>query len=147
MVLKTYEYAEVLKASLAYFNGDELAATTWIKKYAIRNEKGAYLEVSPDDMHVRMAAQFARIEQKYSKQNEGKSFDNLSAYGKNRAPLTNDKIYRLFKDFKYVIPQGSVMYGLGNNEVIASLSNCIVIPAVEDSYGGIFMQTNKWRNF
>ena len=138
MVLRTYQYAEVLEASMIYFNGDELAATTWINKYAVRNAKGDYLELSPDDMHVRMAAQFARIEQKYIKESEGKSYDNLSAYGENREPLTNDKIYNLFKDFKYVIPQGSVMYGLGNKEVIASLSNCIVIPAVEDSYGGIF---------
>ncbi len=137
-VLKTYTYAEVLEASMNYFKGDELAATTWIKKYAVRNIDGEYLEASPDDMHMRMAAQFARIEQKYIKESADKSYEHLSTYGSKRKPLTYDRIYKLFKDFKYVIPQGSVMYGLGNTEVIASLSNCIVIPAVEDSYGGIF---------
>jgi len=136
--LKTYTYTEVLAQSLAYFNGDELAATTWIKKYAIRNDEGDYLEVSPEDMHKRMATQFARIEESYQIKNKGKVFDNLSKYGKERTALTRTKIYNLFKDFKYVIPQGSVMYGLGNTQVISSLSNCIVIPAVEDSYGGIF---------
>ncbi len=138
MVQRTYTYEEVLEASLLYFKGDELAATTWIKKYAVRTNKGAYLEVSPEDMHNRMAKQFARIENKYNADNEGKSFENLSKYGAKRKALTSNSIYQLFKDFKYVIPQGSVMYGLGNKEVIASLSNCIVIPAVEDSYGGIF---------
>jgi len=137
-VKKTYIYDEVLAASLIYFKGDELAATTWIKKYAVRNKKGDYLEVSPEDMHNRMAKQFARIEQDYAKLNEDKTFEGLSEYGKKRTLLTQDKIYNLFKDFKYVIPQGSVMYGLGNKEIVASLSNCIVIPAVEDSYGGIF---------
>ena len=141
-VLKTYNYAEVLEASLDYFNGDELAATTWIKKYAVfftdENGNTAYLEKTPDDMHIRMASQFARIEEKYRKINEGKTFENLSKYGKDRKTLTFDGVYNLLKDFKYVIPQGSVMYGLGNKQVVASLSNCIVIPAVEDSYGGIF---------
>jgi len=141
-VLKTYNYAEVLKASLDYFNGDELAATTWIKKYAVffidENGNTVYLEKTPDDMHIRMASQFARIEEKYRKINEGKTFENLSKYGKDREALTYDTVYNLLKDFKYVIPQGSVMYGLGNKQVVASLSNCIVIPAVEDSYGGIF---------
>lgn len=137
-VKKTYVYEEVLAASLEYFNGDELAATTWIKKYAVRNTKGDYLELSPVEMHERMAKEFARIEQNYVKDNEDKTFKGLSKYGQKRSVLTGDKIYQLFKDFKYVIPQGSVMYGLGNNEVIASLSNCIVIPSVEDSYGGIF---------
>ena len=137
-VKKTYTYDEVLSASLEFFKGDELAATTWINKYAVRNSNGNYLEQSPEDMHRRMAVQFARIEKNYIKMNEDKSLEGLSEYGKNRNTLTEEKIYNLFKDFKYVIPQGSVMYGLGNNEVIASLSNCIVIPAVEDSYGGIF---------
>jgi len=138
MVQRTYTYEEVLEASLLYFKGDELAATTWIKKYAVRNKKGDYLELSPSDMHQRMAVQFARIEQKYQTQNNDQVFENLSKYGQKRQHLSQQKIYNLFKDFKYVIPQGSVMYGLGNNEVIASLSNCIVIPSVEDSYGGIF---------
>lgn len=137
-VKKTYTYEEVLEASLKYFKEDELAATTWIKKYALHNRDGMYLELNPDDMHRRMANEFARIEEGYQKIVEKEEQTDLSAYGKKRKPLTYEKIYELFKDFKYVIPQGSVMYGLGNTEVIASLSNCIVIPSVEDSYGGIF---------
>lgn len=131
----TYDYQEVLDACLPYFNNDELAATTWINKYCLKDKHGNYLEKTPDDMHQRMAAEFARIESKY-KVLETAS-ENLSDYGKKRKPLTTEKIYKLFKDFKYVIPQGSVMYGLGNTEVIASLSNCIVVPSVLDSYGGV----------
>ncbi len=132
----TYAYDEVLKHSLSYFNDDELAATTWINKYAVKNKQGKYLEKTPDEMHKRMAKEFSRIETKYAQENP--PLENLSTYGKRRKLLTEDSIYKLFKDFKYVIPQGSVMYGLGNNEVVASLSNCIVIPPVYDSYGGIF---------
>jgi len=130
-----FTYQDVLKTSLDYFNGDELAATTWINKYCLKDKSGNYLEKTPDDMHKRMAEEFGRVESTYF-QTETKS-DNLSVYGKKRKALTTDKIYKLFKDFKYVIPQGSVMYGLGNNEVIASLSNCIVVPSVVDSYGGV----------
>jgi ribonucleoside-diphosphate reductase alpha chain len=137
-VQRTYTYKEVLEASVSYFKGDELATTTWIKKYALRTKSGAYLELSPDDMHRRMAREFARIEHKYDSQNAEQNFENLSTYGKQRHLLSEEKVYELFKEFGQVIPQGSVMYGLGNNEVIASLSNCIVVPAVEDSYGGIF---------
>ncbi|MEZ4841754.1 MAG: adenosylcobalamin-dependent ribonucleoside-diphosphate reductase [Flavobacteriaceae bacterium] len=132
---QTYAYNEVLQASLAYFNGDELAATTWINKYCLKDSKGNYLESSPDDMHKRMADEFGRIEAKYYQKDI--DTENLSAYGKKRKLLTSEKIYELFKDFNYVIPQGSVMFGLGNNEVIASLSNCVVIPPVLDSYGGV----------
>ncbi len=137
---KIYTYDEVLDTCLSYFNNDELAATTWINKYALKNNKGEYLELSPDDMHQRMATQFARIEAKYEA--DRKEVEGLSTYGKQRKILGKDKIYKLFKDFKYVIPQGSVMFGLGNNEVMASLSNCIVIPPVFDSYGGI-MHTDQ----
>lgn len=132
---KIYPYNEVLKASLKYFDNDELAATTWINKYCLKDNNGKYLEKSPDDMHRRMAEEFGRIETKY--QPTDTKNDNLSEYGRKRKQLTADKIYKLFKDFKYVIPQGSVMFGLGNNEVIASLSNCIVVPSVMDSYGGV----------
>lgn len=131
-----YSYEEVLKRSLSYFKGDELAATTWINKYALKNSEGLYAEITPDDMHKRMAREFARIEAKYNKKE--KSLEGLSQYGIKRKPLNEKAIYNLFKGFKYVIPQGSVMYGLGNKEVIASLSNCVVIPPVYDSYGGIF---------
>lgn len=132
----TFAYNEVLNSSLSYFNNDELAATTWINKYALKNRKGEFLEKTPDEMHLRMANQFGRMEAKYNcnfTKNEG-----YSKYGLERKPLSEKDIYNLFKDFKYVIPQGSVMFGLGNNEIISSLSNCIVIPPVLDSYGGIF---------
>lgn len=137
---KTFTYDEVLKASMTYFNGDELAATTWINKYAIKNANGQFAELSPDDMHRRMAKEFGRIESKYAQ--ETPELNNFSTYGKERSQLKEEDIYQLFKDFKYVIPQGSVMYGLGNKAVIASLSNCIVIPPTYDSYGGIF-QTDQ----
>ncbi|WP_405575920.1 adenosylcobalamin-dependent ribonucleoside-diphosphate reductase [Winogradskyella sp. Asnod2-B02-A] len=132
---KSFTYDEVLKKSLDYFHNDELAATTWINKYCLKDKQGNYLEKSPDDMHMRMAKEFGRIENKYA-HTEIVS-ESLSDYGKNRKPLTETKIYQLFKDFKYVIPQGSVMFGLGNDQVIASLSNCIVVPSVLDSYGGV----------
>lgn len=130
-----YDYQEVLSSSLKYFDNDELAATTWINKYCLKDKSGNFLELTPDDMHQRMAMEFGRIEAKYNAKE--KFSDNLSAYAKSRKPLSTEKIYQLFKDFKYVIPQGSVMFGLGNNEVIASLSNCIVVPSVLDSYGGV----------
>ncbi len=133
---KIYTHKEVLKSALEYFKGDELAATTWINKYAMKNKEGEFFESTPNDMHFRMATEFARIEKKYL----GKeiSVEGLSAYGKKRSFLTEDAIFELFKDFKYTIPQGSVMSSLGNNNVIASLSNCVVVPPVLDSYGGIF---------
>ncbi len=137
-ILKTYTYDEVFNATVKYFKGDELAATTWIKKYALKTKNGEFLELTPDDMHRRMAIEFARIEHKYDKLHNGLHSDQLSDYGVNREPLTAEKIHSFFQNFEQVIPQGSVMYGLGNHQVIASLSNCIVVPAVEDSYGGIF---------
>ena len=130
---KIFTFDEVFEASKKYFNGDELATTTWINKYALKNQKGELLEKTPSDMHQRMAKQFAEVEQKYP-QTKSKS---LSAYGQIRSKLTEQKIYNLFDGFKYVIPQGSIMFGLGNDQVIASLSNCVVIPAPFDSYGSI----------
>ncbi len=128
-----YTFAEVFDATKRYFNGDELAATTWINKYALKTTKGEFLELSPADMHLRMAKEFARIENKYSFNEK----QNLSKYGQKREKLSEEKIFSLFDSFKYVIPQGSIMFGLGNDQVIASLSNCVVVPAVLDSYGGI----------
>lgn len=134
-----YTYEEVLAACIEYFNGDELAATTWMNKYAMRDTMGHYKEIIPDDMHLRMAAEFARIEKKYGhKASLNGNLKYLSAYGQERGELDVKKIYQLFKDFKYVIPQGSVMSSLGNPYQIASLSNCIVLPEIYDSYGGIF---------
>ena len=114
-------YDEVLAASKSYFKGDELAASVWINKYAMKDSFGNIYEKSPDEMHWRLANEFARVESKYAN------------------PLTAQEIYELLKDFKYVIPQGGPMSGIGNNNQVASLSNCFVIgnrrPA--DSYGGI----------
>jgi len=118
---KKFTYDEVLKHSLSYFKGDELAATTWINKYALKNSDGVYSESTPDDMHRRMAKEFGKIEAKYNKAK--KPAEGLSKYGTKRTKLAEKDIYNLFKDFKYVIPQGSVMFGLGNHEIIASLSN------------------------
>ena len=136
---KSYSYNEVLAKSLKYFNGDELAATTWMKKYAVMNPDGKFEESSPEDMHHRMAAEFAVIEEKFG---NDQSLDGLSEYGKKRKALDEKSIFNLFKDFKYVIPQGSVMSALGHPYMIASLSNCVVVPPVYDSYGGI-MHTDQ----
>src|SRR5690625_660717 len=132
---KTYSYEEVLRNAMKYFGGDELSATTWMNKYAVKTPEGVYLEKTPDDMHRRMAREFARIEEKYQKSDRPSK--NLSEYGQKRSALDEKAIYQFFKEFKYVIPQGSVMAALGNKEMIASLSNCVVVPPVFDSYGGI----------
>jgi len=132
---KTYTYSEVLETCLTYFNRDELAATTWMNKYAIKDTKGKFLEKSPDDMHRRMAKEFGRIEAKYK--HIDADLTKLSDYGKSRAHLSEEAIFNMFKNFKYAIPQGSVMAALGNKQMIASLSNCVVVPDIYDSYGGI----------
>jgi len=119
---------------LNYFKGDDLAADTWLKKYALEGEE------TPDDMHRRLAKEFAKVEKGYKEQDNSIKF--LSKYGGSRESLTEDSIYNLFKDFKYVIPQGSVMANLGNEE-ITSLSNCFFIGQPEDSYGGIFQKDQE----
>lgn len=132
----TYSRNDVLETSLHYFNGDELAATTWVNKYCMTNDNNEFVELSPDDMHERMAAEFHRVEQTYQQKQVDTSQHSL--YGKRRKPLKESVIYELFKDFKYLIPQGSVMALLGNPFLTGSLSNCVVIDAPIDSYGGIF---------
>lgn len=135
----TYSYEEVLKNCVAYFDGDELAASTWMNKYAMKDKNKKFLELTPADMHLRMAKQFARIEKEYKEKSHlNGSFKFLSKYGQEREFLDERKIFSYFKDFKYIIPQGSVMSSLGNPHIIASLSNCIVLPEIYDSYGGIF---------
>ena len=104
-----YTYDQVLEASTAYFEGDELAASVFAGKYALQDENGNYLEIDPGDMHKRLAREFARVEQKYPNS------------------MTEDEIYALFKEFKYIVPQGSPMSGIGNNHQIQSISNCFVI--------------------
>ncbi|MDR3134209.1 MAG: adenosylcobalamin-dependent ribonucleoside-diphosphate reductase, partial [Prevotellaceae bacterium] len=118
---KIYSYEEAVAATKAYFNGDEMAANVWVTKYAMKDSFGNIFERTPDDMHRRLAGEFARIEQQYAN------------------PMSAGDIFELLKDFKYIIPQGGPMTGIGNDCQIASLSNCFVIghknPA--DSYGGI----------
>lgn len=126
-----------MKKLLNYFNQDELAASVWEGKYALEGEE------TPDDMHRRMAKEFARIEDKYIKKESNDNEDDLSDYGLSRQfDLTyknqEERIYNLFKDFKYIVPQGSIMSQLGNDTSIGSLSNCFVVGQPEDSYGGIF---------
>ncbi len=134
-----YPFDEVREACIAYFDGDDLAASTWMNKYALKDDQGRFLEKTPDDMHRRMATHFFRVEKNYrDKSHLNGSARYLSAYGRKREPLSEDKIYTYFKGFRYVIPQGSVMCALGNPHMIASLSNCVVLPEIYDSYGGIF---------
>jgi ribonucleoside-diphosphate reductase alpha chain len=118
---KTYTFDEAFKKSLEYFNGDELAAKVWVNKYAIKDSFGNIYEQSPDDMHWRLAREIARIERQYPN------------------PMSEQELYDLFKNFKYIVPQGSPMTGIGNRFQIASLSNCFVIgnDTHADSYGGI----------
>lgn len=119
--LKTYSYEEAFEASLKYFAGDELAARVWVNKYAMKDSFGNIFEKSPEDMHWRIANEIARIEKKY------------------KNPLTAEQVFELFDHFKYIIPAGSPMTGIGNNYQVASLSNCFVIglDGDADSYGAI----------
>jgi ribonucleoside-diphosphate reductase alpha chain len=114
-----YSYEEAQAKALEYFEGDELAASVWVNKYALKDSKGNLYEATPDEMHRRMAKELARIEKKYPN------------------PLTEAKIFYLLKNFKYLIPQGGSMSGIGNDFQISSLSNCFVIGNGADSYGGI----------
>jgi ribonucleoside-diphosphate reductase alpha chain len=116
-----YSHEEAVEASIQYFKGDELAARVWANKYALKDSFGNLYEKSPDDMHHRLAREIHRVEKKY------------------KNPLSEDLIYRVLKDFKYIVPQGGPMTGIGNDYQIASLSNCFVIgnDGTSDSYGGI----------
>ena len=115
-----YKPDEIMKSSIEYFGGDELAANVWMNKYALRDDDKIY-ELNPDMMHHRLASEFARIERNYPN------------------PMSEETIYELLKDFRYVIPQGSPMSGIGNDFQVVSLSNCFVIgnSGASDSYGGI----------
>lgn len=118
---ETYTFDEAYAASLDYFTGDELAAKVWVNKYALKDAYGNIYEQSPADMHRRLAREIARVERKYPN------------------PLTEDQLFELFDHFRYIVPQGSPMTGIGNDHQIASLSNCFVI-GVEgnaDSYGAV----------
>ena len=116
-----YSHEEAVEASIQYFKGDELAARVWANKYALKDSFGNLYEKSPDDMHHRLAREIHRVEMKY------------------KNPLSEELIYNVLKDFKYIVPQGGPMTGIGNDYQIASLSNCFVIgnDGSSDSYGGI----------
>jgi len=115
-----YKESEVRDATLAYFDGDELATNVFITKYCLRDKKGNFMERTPDDMHRRLATEFARIETKF----EG-------------AANSTAEIYSYLKDFKYIVPQGSPMMGIGNNHVNVSLSNCVVVDNPQDNISSI----------
>ena len=121
MEQKTFTYDEAYQASLKYFDGDELAARVWVSKYALKDSFGNIYEESPADMHRRLAAEIGRIERNYPN------------------PLSEDELFYLLDHFKYIVPQGSPMTGIGNNYQVASLSNCFVIglDGKPDSYGGV----------
>lgn len=123
---------------LNYFNGDELAASTWLNKYAKRDKHGNIVEQTPTDMHKRMAKEFARIEKHYDDNALPFDQEKFSNHYHKREPLTEKRIFELFDKFKYVIPAGSVMAGLGAEKPV-SLSNCFVLPSPEDSYSSIMM--------
>ena len=123
---------------LNYFNGDELAASTWLNKYAKRDEHSNIVEQTPADMHRRMAKEFARIEKQYDDNALPFDQEKFSKHYHKRKPLTEKRIFELFNKFKYVIPAGSVMAGLGADKPV-SLSNCFVLPSPEDSYSSIMM--------
>ena len=122
MEKKTYSYDEAFEESLRYFQGDELAARVWVNKYAVKDSFGNIYEKSPEDMHWRIANEVARIEAKYPN------------------PLSAEELFGLLDHFRYIVPQGSPMTGIGNNYQVASLSNCFVIgiDGQADSYGAIF---------
>ncbi len=117
----TYSHDEAVEASIGYFNGDELAARVWANKYALKDSFGNLYEKTPDDMHHRLAREIHRVEMKY------------------KNPLPEELIYNVLKDFRFIVPQGGPMTGIGNEFQIASLSNCFVIgnEGQSDSYGGI----------
>ena len=117
----TYTFDEAFKASVEYFGGDELAAKVWVNKYAVKDSFGKIYERTPDDMHWRIANEIARVEKKY------------------KNPMSAKELHELLKGFRYIVPQGSPMTGIGNNYQIASLSNCFVIgnEGSADSYGAI----------
>ena len=118
---KVYTQEEAYSSSLNYFKGDELAARVWVSKYALKDSYGNIFELNPDDMHHRLASEIARIERNYMN------------------PMSEEQIFEVLRDFKYIVPQGGPMTGIGNDYQIASLSNCFVIghDGPSDSYGGV----------
>ena len=118
-----YSQEQVKEATLEYFNGDELATNVFMTKYCLRDKKGSFVEKTPDDMHKRIAKEFARMEDKFITRKSNH--------------LTESEIYSYLKDFKYIVPQGSPMMGIGNDYVNVSLSNCVVVDNPQDSVSSI----------
>ena len=119
--MQKFTYEQAFEATLKYFEGDELAARVWANKYALKDSYGNYYELTPDDMHRRLAKEISRIEKNYPN------------------PMSEDEVFDLIKKFRYIVPQGSPMSGIGNDFQVGSLSNCFVIglDGTPDSYGGI----------
>jgi ribonucleoside-diphosphate reductase alpha chain len=115
-----YNEEEVREATLKYFNGDELATNVFMTKYCLKNKEGEFVERTPDDMHQRLAKEFARIEKKFE-----------------HSALSEKDVYKCLKDFKYIVPQGSPMMGIGNDYVNVSLSNCVVVESPDDNISSI----------
>jgi len=115
----TFTYSQVFEASTEYFGGDQFSAKVFVDKYALQDLSGAYLELTPADMHHRLAKEFARVESKYPN------------------PMSEEEIFNLLDHYKYIVPQGSPMFGIGNNYYVQSLGNCFVVESPYDSYGGI----------
>ncbi len=123
MEKEIFSYNEAFEASLKYFDGDDLAARVWVSKYALKDSENNLFEKTPDDMHHRLASEIARIEKNYPN------------------PMSEEEVFGYLKDFRYIVPQGSPMTGIGNNLQVSSLSNCFVIglDGAPDSYGGIIL--------
>ena len=121
-----FDDADVEKETLEYFNGDELATNVWMTKYCLKDNSGSLIEKTPNDMHRRLAKEFARVEQKFN----------------GSGMLSEEQIYQHLKDFKYIVPQGSPMMGIGNDYVNISLSNCVVVAPPKDDITSI-MNTAK----
>lgn len=124
-----FSYDEAYKATLDYFNGDDLATNVFITKYALKDGSDNFLEKTPEDMHRRIAREFARIEKKFETN-----------------ALTEDEIFDFLKNFRYIVPQGSPMAGIGNNYQNTSLSNCSVIRPPEDTMSSIFNTARDMAN-
>jgi len=125
-----YDEESVREATLKYFDGDELATNVWMTKYALRDNEGNYVEKTPDDMHCRIASEFARVENKFN----------------SERALSYETIYEYLKDFKYIVPQGSPMMGIGNNYVNVSLSNCVVVESPTDNISSIIESGKSLAN-
>ena len=110
--MQGYTYLQVLEATTQYFQGDDFAAKVFVDKYALQNLQGEYLELTPNDMHHRLAKEFARIEKKYPN------------------PLSEKQIFSLMDHYKYIVPQGSPMSAIGNPYQMQSISNCFVVQGV-----------------